>query len=88
MSSTTKSILWIVVAVFLFRLAMFLVVCEHPERAYRRDTYTYLRPAVNLIEGRGFSDRQQPPFTPSATRTPVYPFSSLGFIPFSAGMRW
>lgn len=78
MSSTPKSILWIAAAAFLFRLAMFLVVAGHPERAYRRDAYTYLRPAVNLIEGRGFSDRQQPPFTPSATRTPVYPLFIAG----------
>ena len=52
---------------------MFLIVFEHPERAIVRDSQSYLIPAINIVDGHGFSSRVQPPFTASANRTPGYP---------------
>jgi 4-amino-4-deoxy-L-arabinose transferase-like glycosyltransferase len=52
---------------------LFVVVSTHPERLFHRDTGSYIRPALNLLAGRGFSQQEAPPFTPDARRTPVYP---------------
>ena len=73
MSSATKNFVLIAFIALILRLAMFLIVFEHPERAIVRDLQSYLIPAINIVDGHGFSSRVQPPFTASANRTPGYP---------------
>ena len=71
--SVSRPLLFILLAAFLIRGAMLLVVVENPERAIRRDSGSYLRTAGNVLEGNGFSQSEEPPFAPSALRTPTYP---------------
>ncbi|GAK51903.1 hypothetical protein U14_03149 [Candidatus Moduliflexus flocculans] len=73
MPSIHKNIFTIAVVAFLFRLLMFFFVFEHSERTIRPDTPSYVRPAINMTEGHGFSGNEHPPFFPSAIRTPIYP---------------
>ena len=73
-----KRIVRIAIMAFLFRFMMFVFVFEYPERVVRPDTMSYLRPAMNMIDGHGFSGSERPPFLPSAVRTPVYPFFIAG----------
>ncbi len=68
-----KSIVAISLLAFLVRMGMFALLIRHPERAYRRDTTSYVRPALNLLAGNGFSQRTEPPFVPDVCRTPAYP---------------
>jgi len=75
MISKNKSIFLIVAIAFIIRFTLFLIVLEHPERTHLHlDTGSYWVPAVNLIEGHGFSRKNEPPFIPDAYRTPGYPF--------------
>jgi len=74
MKSFLKTALFIILLGILLRVAVFLVIIPHPERTFHRDTGSYLRPALNLLAGHGFSQRGEPPFAPDARRTPVYPF--------------
>ena len=73
MSSRLKRVLVIILVALLLRGIFFVVVSTHPERLFHRDTGSYIRPARNLLTGRGFSQQEAPPFTPDARRTPVYP---------------
>jgi len=73
MSSRLKQVLVIVLVALLLRGIMLVVVSTHPERLFHRDTGSYLRPALNLLAGHGFSQQEALPFTPDARRTPVYP---------------
>jgi 4-amino-4-deoxy-L-arabinose transferase-like glycosyltransferase len=52
---------------------MLWAVVQHPERAIRRDSDGYIQVAVNILAGRGFSQQNEPPFSPSAIRAPVFP---------------
>jgi 4-amino-4-deoxy-L-arabinose transferase-like glycosyltransferase len=73
MSSRLKQVLGIILIALLLRGVLFVVVSTHPERLYHRDTGSYVRPALNLLAGRGFSQQETPPFAPDVRRTPVYP---------------
>lgn len=73
MSSNLKMTLALILIALALRGAMALVVFPHSERLLHRDSGSYLRPALNMLEGHGFSQQEAPPFTPDASRTPVYP---------------
>jgi 4-amino-4-deoxy-L-arabinose transferase-like glycosyltransferase len=73
MSSRLRTVLLITIVALLLRGAMLLVASPHPEHMEHQDAGSYLTPAVNLLAGHGFSQRQEPPFVPDAYRTPVYP---------------
>jgi 4-amino-4-deoxy-L-arabinose transferase-like glycosyltransferase len=68
-----KTTLLITLTAILLRGIVLLAVVAHPERLSLPDTGSYLRPALNLLTGHGFSQREEPPFVPDASRTPVYP---------------
>ena len=72
-SGSVKGIAAILVVAFLFRVGMLALLVHHPERAYRRDSGGYERPALNLLAGNGFSQEVAPPFTPDVRRTPLSP---------------
>ena len=72
-SGSVKGIAAILVVAFLFRVGMFALLVHHPERAYRRDSGGYERPALNLLAGNGFSQEVAPPFTPDVRHTPLFP---------------
>ncbi|HRN51396.1 MAG TPA: glycosyltransferase family 39 protein [Anaerolineales bacterium] len=64
-----------------FRLLLFLVALDSPDRVIAPDTETYTLPALNLLEGNGFSNDMAAPYLPTAHRTPLYPlFISLVFL--------
>lgn len=73
MSSRLKQTFVIILVALLLRGVMLVVVSYHPERLFHRDTGSYVRPALNLLAGHGFSQQEAPPYTPDARRTPVYP---------------
>jgi 4-amino-4-deoxy-L-arabinose transferase-like glycosyltransferase len=73
MTLTTKRLIILLVLATLIRGIMVWAVVEHPERAIRRDSDSYIQVAVNIIAGHGFSQQSELPFSPSAIRTPVYP---------------
>jgi 4-amino-4-deoxy-L-arabinose transferase-like glycosyltransferase len=74
MSSYLRTALLVTFLALLLRGAMLLLVSPHPERLMHQDTGSYLTPALNLLAGHGFSQRQVPPYTPDAIRTPLYSF--------------
>ncbi len=73
MSVHTKRLFILLVLAALIHAIMFLTVIQHPERAIRRDSGDYIQVARNYLAGHGFSSRIEPPYLPSAVRTPVYP---------------
>lgn len=68
-----KTFLVIVLIALALRATLLVAVSANPERMYRRDSGKYLQPAVNLLNGFGFSQEPQAPFTPDTVATPVYP---------------
>lgn len=73
MSSFFRRALGIFLVALFFRVAMLVIVYEHPERILFPDSYGYVQLATNILKGNGFSIEENPPYTPSAFRTPVYP---------------
>ena len=67
-----RALVIFLVALF-FRVAMLVIVYEHPERMFVPDSYGYVQLAINILKGNGFSLEENPPYTPSGHRTPVYP---------------
>lgn len=68
-----KTLLLIFVVALLLRGLLFVMVSSEPERVLRRDADTYLQPALSVLAGEGFSQKNKPPFIPDVRRTPVYP---------------
>lgn len=68
-----KKILVIFLVALLVRAGMLLVVQHDQERMYRPDSSSYTVPAVNLLEGHGFSQQTRTPYHPDTLRTPLYP---------------
>jgi 4-amino-4-deoxy-L-arabinose transferase-like glycosyltransferase len=74
MRSTDRiHLLQIILLALLLRSSLLLVACRYPERMIRRDTTEYLQLATNLVQGKGFSQKQLPPYQPDVVHTPVYP---------------
>ena len=67
-----KAIIIFCVALLLRGLFLALVSPE-PERLLHRDSDSYIKPAFAMLAGQGFSLGSEPPVTPYAVRTPVYP---------------
>jgi 4-amino-4-deoxy-L-arabinose transferase-like glycosyltransferase len=73
MSIRTKRLLLLLLLAALIHSIMLSAVIEHPERAIRRDSEDYIQIARNYLAGHGFSRQIEPPYFPSAVRTPVFP---------------
>lgn len=69
----TKRLLTLLILAALIRGVMLWVVIQYPDRTIRRDSEGYIQVAVNLLGGHGISLRTEPPYVPSALRTPVFP---------------
>jgi hypothetical protein len=75
-------------AALVLRLALWAHLSRDPNALLRADSPSYVIPAVNLVEGHGFSGSLAPPFSPETFRTPGYPVF-LGLFRLAApGERW
>ena len=68
-----KRLLVLLILAGLLRAVMLWAVVQYPDRAIRRDSEEYILVARNLLAGHGISLQHNPPFTPTAFRTPVFP---------------
>lgn len=82
MDMRLRPVVWLILIALVLRGAMLAAVASHPERLFHRDTGSYVRPALSMLAGHGFSRQEVPPFTPDTSRTPVYPLfiASLYFV--------
>ncbi|MCL4257023.1 MAG: glycosyltransferase family 39 protein [Anaerolineales bacterium] len=77
----TKDAITVFLIALAIRLLLLFAALDSPDRVIAPDTETYIRPAVNLLNGNGFSNDVVPPYLPTAHRTPLYPlFISLVFL--------
>jgi 4-amino-4-deoxy-L-arabinose transferase-like glycosyltransferase len=72
--------LLILCTALVLRLPFVAIVAVHPDRMWLNDSASYLRPAVNLLAGHGFSQSESPPFVPDTVRTPTYPLFLVGLF--------
>lgn len=79
-----KYILIIICVALPIRLVFAIcILTANPKSIYASDTPSYERPALNLLNGHGFSRFETPPFTPDVHRTPGYPsFLALTYFLF------
>ncbi len=72
----------------LTRGLMLSAALPNPQRMLRRDAEGYIQAAQNLLAGHGFSLERQPPYNPTAFRTPLYPlFIAACYALFGADNR-
>lgn len=70
-----KTIFFILTVAFLFRI--FIIFCL-PVRNFENSIQRYHDTAVNLVEGRGYSHFNSPPYYPTFLKPPVYSFFLAG----------
>ena len=55
-------------------ISVVFIVFDSDGREIKADSIIYYRIADNILNGHGFSDAEKPPYKPTMSREPVYPF--------------
>ncbi len=75
-------------ATLALRLSLWAHLARDPKKLLVPDSPSYEIPALNLVEGRGFSGSIRPPFEPETFRTPGYPLFLAAHRLGSPSDRW
>jgi len=71
--NSKRLLFWALVIAAIPRLVLWFMVLPHPDRITVHDAPDYINPSYNMLEGHGFSQQVEEPYTADTRRTPAYP---------------